>query len=76
MLHEHCLSLPSEKKCDMSVHGTVEGTFLHICSFPRVDVLLYVEIHLDVVACNTNTSLYKRTVSVEDHCKTCFILYT
>lgn len=59
----------------MSVQRTVEGTFLHICSFPGMDVFLYVETHLDVVERNTNTSLYNRTVSVEDHCKTSFFFF-
>uniref|UniRef100_A0A3Q3VU13 Fibronectin type-III domain-containing protein n=1 Tax=Mola mola TaxID=94237 RepID=A0A3Q3VU13_MOLML len=60
-------NIEREKQCEMSVQKTVEGTFLHICSFPDWDVLWYVEIYLDVVECSTNTSIYKRTVSVEDH---------
>ncbi|XP_029284881.1 thrombopoietin receptor [Cottoperca gobio] len=56
-----------EKRCEMSVQKTEEGTFLHICSFPESDVLLFVETHLEVVEHDTNTSLYRRTVSVEDH---------
>ncbi|XP_039985749.1 thrombopoietin receptor isoform X2 [Xiphias gladius] len=51
----------------MSVQRPEEGTFLHICSFPSKDVLLFVEIHLKVMDHNTTTSLYSRTVSVEDH---------
>lgn len=64
-----CLSLPRQKRCVTSVQRTVEGAFLHICSFPATDVLLYVEIHISVVERDTNTSLYKRAVCVEDHCK-------
>ncbi|KAM7409783.1 hypothetical protein PAMA_001329 [Pampus argenteus] len=66
-----------EKRCDMSVQRTDEGTFLHICSFPDSDVFLYEGIHLKVVErntntnnntnTNTNTTLCSRTVSVEDH---------
>uniref|UniRef100_A0A7N8X7C5 MPL proto-oncogene, thrombopoietin receptor n=1 Tax=Mastacembelus armatus TaxID=205130 RepID=A0A7N8X7C5_9TELE len=55
-----------EGRCHMSVEGTEEGTFLHVCSFPYTDVYIFVETPL-VVVDNTNTSLYKRTVSVEDH---------
>lgn len=57
----------------MSVQKTEEGAFLHICSFPDFLVPLFVETHIEVVERNTNTSLYKRTVCVEDHCKT-FVL--
>ncbi|XP_032381039.1 thrombopoietin receptor [Etheostoma spectabile] len=56
-----------EKMCEMSVQRTEEGTFLHICSFPTSDVSLFVAIHLEVVEPKTNTVLYNRTVSVEDH---------
>ncbi|XP_034738384.1 thrombopoietin receptor [Etheostoma cragini] len=56
-----------EKICKMSVQRTEEGTFLHICSFPTSDVFLFVAIHLEVVEPKTNTILYNRTVSVEDH---------
>lgn len=52
----------------MSVQKTKEETFLHTCAFPLMDILLYVETHLDVV--DGNSSLYRRTVSVEDHCET------
>lgn len=58
----------------MSVQRTIEGTFRHICSFPAMDIFLYVEIHLDVMERNANTSFYKRTVSVEDHCKMFLLL--
>ncbi|XP_059197634.1 thrombopoietin receptor [Centropristis striata] len=59
--------LPGKKRCDLSVQTTKEGTFLHICSFPGMYVFSYVELHLEVVEHDTNTSLYNRTVSVEDH---------
>ncbi|XP_037624774.1 thrombopoietin receptor isoform X2 [Sebastes umbrosus] len=55
------------EKYEMSVQRTEEGTFLHFYSFPTTDVFMYVETHLEVVEHNTNTSLYNRTVSVEDH---------
>ncbi|CAK6971379.1 thrombopoietin receptor [Scomber scombrus] len=55
------------KRCDMSVQSTEEGTFLNICSFPPSDVYLSVDIHLKVVERNTNSILYNRIVSVEDH---------
>lgn len=50
---------------------THEGTLLHVCSFPAVDVFLYVEMQLDVVERCTNTHLYTRTICVEDHCEKC-----
>nr|XP_046246833.1 thrombopoietin receptor isoform X2 [Scatophagus argus] len=56
-----------EKRCELSVERTEEGTFLHICSFPDSDVLFFIDIHLKVVEGNGNT-LYERTVCVEDNC--------
>uniref|UniRef100_UPI0037E79D50 thrombopoietin receptor isoform X2 n=1 Tax=Semicossyphus pulcher TaxID=241346 RepID=UPI0037E79D50 len=61
------VSLPGENRCEMSVQRTEEGTFLHICSFPALDVFIFVDTELAVVEHNTNSSLYNRTVSVEDH---------
>ncbi|XP_022071660.2 thrombopoietin receptor [Acanthochromis polyacanthus] len=55
------------QSCKMSVQRTEEGTFLHICSFPGSDVMLYADIYLEVLERTTNTSLYNRTVSVENH---------
>lgn len=46
---------------------TEDGTFLHVCSFPAMDVFLYVETQLEVVERSNNTHLYSRTVCVEDH---------
>uniref|UniRef100_A0A8C2XRJ1 MPL proto-oncogene, thrombopoietin receptor n=1 Tax=Cyclopterus lumpus TaxID=8103 RepID=A0A8C2XRJ1_CYCLU len=60
-------NLPGEKRCEMSVQTTEVGNSLHICSFPGSDVFSFVEIHLEVVERNTNTSLYSRTVCVEEH---------
>lgn len=57
-----------KQRCGMSVQKIKEETFLHTCAFPLMDILLYVETHLDVV--DGNSSLYRRTVSVEDHCET------
>lgn len=57
-----------KRRCGMSVQKIKEQTFLHTCAFPLMDILLYVETHLDVV--DGNSSLYRRTVSVEDHCET------
>ncbi|KAM7013146.1 thrombopoietin receptor [Tautogolabrus adspersus] len=60
--------LHRQRRCEMSVQRTEgEDTVLHICSFPEMDVFFYVEIHLEVVERDTNTSFYNRTVSVEDH---------
>ncbi|XP_037325161.2 thrombopoietin receptor [Pungitius pungitius] len=60
-------SLPEKKRCEMSVQRTDVGTLLHICSFPASDVLLYVDVHVEVVERSTNSSLYSRTLCVEDH---------
>ncbi|XP_034439143.1 thrombopoietin receptor isoform X1 [Hippoglossus hippoglossus] len=55
-------------RCDVSVQKSEDDTFLHICSFPPADVLLYVETHVEVVEHNSSSSsLFNRTVSVEDH---------
>ncbi|XP_020489416.2 thrombopoietin receptor [Labrus bergylta] len=60
--------LPRQRTCEMSVQRTdEEETVLHICSFPETDVFVYVATHLEVVERDTNTSLFNRTVSVEDH---------
>ncbi|XP_057698249.1 thrombopoietin receptor isoform X2 [Corythoichthys intestinalis] len=56
-----------DKRCDMLTQRKKEGMFLHICSFPYLDVISYVDIHLHVVERNANTSIYSRIVSVEDH---------
>ncbi|XP_018549512.1 thrombopoietin receptor isoform X1 [Lates calcarifer] len=53
-------------RCDISVQSPEEGTFLHICSFPDTDVQLFMDIHVEVVEHNTNTTLYNRIVNVED----------
>ncbi|XP_008297767.1 thrombopoietin receptor isoform X2 [Stegastes partitus] len=63
----YSLSRESTESCEMSVQRTEEGTFLHICSFPGSHVWLFVNIHLKVLERTTNTSLYSRTVSIEDH---------
>lgn len=59
------------KRCRLFVQTTEEGTFLHVCSFPAVDVLLYVEMQLEVVERSNDTHLYSRTVCVEDHREKC-----
>lgn len=59
------------KRCELFTQKTDRGTLLHVCSFPAVDVVLYVEMDLEVVERSTNTYLYNRTVCVEDQCKKC-----
>ncbi|XP_077573342.1 thrombopoietin receptor isoform X2 [Stigmatopora nigra] len=56
-----------EKRCDLLTQRTKQGMFLHICSFPYLDVVSYVDIHLHVVERISNTSICSRIVSVEDH---------
>ncbi|MED6267458.1 hypothetical protein CHARACLAT_012472 [Characodon lateralis] len=58
----------STKKCEMPIYGTDNGTFLHVCFFPRMHIFLFTETEIEVVDRTKNTSLYKRTVSVEDLC--------
>lgn len=65
-----CLSLSRRKRCELSVQRTEEGALLHICSFPKSDVELFVPITLEVVKHETNTSLFRRTVGIEDHGET------
>uniref|UniRef100_A0A3Q0RW06 MPL proto-oncogene, thrombopoietin receptor n=1 Tax=Amphilophus citrinellus TaxID=61819 RepID=A0A3Q0RW06_AMPCI len=55
------------KRCEISVQRTEEGTFLHICSIPEGDILLYFEIYLEVTEPITNTTLYNRTLFVHKH---------
>ncbi|KAG7272150.1 hypothetical protein CRUP_010219, partial [Coryphaenoides rupestris] len=55
-----------EKRCDVSVQRTFEGSFLHICIFPPEDIYMFVLTHLRVVEAGTNATLYTRSVSVED----------
>ncbi|XP_054910391.1 thrombopoietin receptor [Poeciliopsis prolifica] len=56
------------KTCKMSILGTENGTFLHVCSFPRMDIFIYVGTEVKVVHQTKNITLYKRTVYVEDLC--------
>ncbi|XP_043985878.1 thrombopoietin receptor isoform X3 [Gambusia affinis] len=56
------------KKCEMSMHGTENGTFRHVCSFPLMDFFAYVGMEVKVVDLTKNITLYKRTVHVEDLC--------
>ncbi|KAJ3598980.1 hypothetical protein NHX12_032943 [Muraenolepis orangiensis] len=55
-----------ERRCDVGVQRTEDGSFLHICIFPPEDVYLFVPTHLRVLEAGTNTTLYTRHVSVED----------
>ncbi|KAM9761498.1 thrombopoietin receptor isoform 1-T1 [Menidia menidia] len=56
-----------QKKCEMSVQRTEEGTFLHMCYFPNQDVTLYSELNVTVLEPSNNTMLFSRILSVEDH---------
>ncbi|XP_056132743.1 thrombopoietin receptor [Lampris incognitus] len=55
-----------EKRCNMTVQRTEEGAFLHVCVFPPSDTFLYVLTHLKVVEPLTSTTVYTRSVCVED----------
>lgn len=50
-------------------HQTHEKKDLHICIFPSSDVYTFVEMHLRVIDRDTNTTVYNRTVCVEDQRK-------
>ncbi|KAM9358421.1 thrombopoietin receptor [Symphorus nematophorus] len=63
----YVLRIHGKSRCEMSSQRTEEATFLHICSFPKDRVYLFDEYYLEVVERSTNTILYNRTVSVEDH---------
>ncbi|XP_067229488.1 thrombopoietin receptor isoform X1 [Chanodichthys erythropterus] len=54
-----------EKRCDV-IHQIYEKKDLHICTFPSSDVYMFVEMHLRVIDRDTNTTVYDRTVCVED----------
>ncbi|XP_058634539.1 thrombopoietin receptor isoform X2 [Onychostoma macrolepis] len=57
---------PEEKRCDVKQQTYEENKVLHICTFPSSDVFMYVKMHLRVIDRDTNTTIYNRTVSVED----------
>ncbi len=58
-----------EKRCDVKQQAYEEKRVLHICTFPSSDVFMYVEVHIRVIDRDTNTTIYNRTVSVEDQRK-------
>ncbi|KAK2889258.1 hypothetical protein Q8A67_014633 [Cirrhinus molitorella] len=55
-----------EKRCNVKQQTYEEKRVLHICTFPSSDVFMYVEMQLRVIDRDTNTTIYKRTASVED----------
>ncbi|XP_037553987.1 thrombopoietin receptor [Nematolebias whitei] len=63
----YSLSNVPRTRCDMSFHGTEDGRFLHVCSFPQKHVYLHTNILIHVVDRPNNTVRYSRIVSVEDH---------
>ncbi|XP_015246681.1 PREDICTED: thrombopoietin receptor [Cyprinodon variegatus] len=68
LLYTSQSDLSKSKKCEMSIHGTENGTLLHVCPFPAEEVFLYTETYIQVVDRTKNITLYNRTVSVEDYC--------
>ncbi|XP_052414509.1 thrombopoietin receptor isoform X2 [Carassius gibelio] len=60
-----------EKTCDVKQQTYEEKKVLHICTFPSRDVFMYVEMHLRVTDRDTNTTIFSRTVSVEDQLFLC-----
>ncbi|XP_015211127.2 thrombopoietin receptor [Lepisosteus oculatus] len=54
-----------EKKCALTQQRD-RNTLLHVCSFPAHDVFLFTVMHITVVDCSTNNTIYTRNVSVEN----------
>lgn len=57
-----------EKRCDVK-QQIYEEKDLYICTFPWSDVFTYIETKLIVMDRDTNTTVYNRTVNVENHRK-------
>ncbi|KAB5584358.1 hypothetical protein PHYPO_G00106520 [Pangasianodon hypophthalmus] len=57
----------SESRCNTSQQETAEGKILHFCFFPPSDIFIFAYTHVKVVDKDTNTSVYTRTLSVEDN---------
>lgn len=53
-------------RCELQVHRSEDG-FLYMCSFPSSDIFLFDDIPLEVLDPTQNSSLYSRTVTVEDN---------
>ncbi|KAM9385772.1 thrombopoietin receptor [Pholidichthys leucotaenia] len=60
-------SEPKMIRCEMSAERSGEGKILHVCPFPSSDVFWFVDIKLEVVEETSKTSIYNRTVYVEEH---------
>ncbi|XP_076870945.1 thrombopoietin receptor isoform X2 [Brachyhypopomus gauderio] len=56
-----------ETTCNISQQNSEEGKVLHVCSFLPSDVFLFTNIHVKVMDTHTNATIYKRTVSIEEH---------
>uniref|UniRef100_A0A0E9VIS0 Growth hormone/erythropoietin receptor ligand binding domain-containing protein n=1 Tax=Anguilla anguilla TaxID=7936 RepID=A0A0E9VIS0_ANGAN len=52
--------------CNLTQQKMDNTTIVHICSFPPFDVYLFTLIHIRVVETSTNTTIYRRNISVED----------
>ncbi|KAJ0032621.1 hypothetical protein NQD34_002702 [Periophthalmus magnuspinnatus] len=57
---------PRRTRCELHLQTSADSDFLHVCSFPESDVFLFDDILLEVLD-QTNSSLYTRTVTVEDN---------
>lgn len=55
-----------EKRCNLTLQRKHKGTVLHVCYFPPSEVFLFTLTHIRVTDPSTNTTVYTRTVSVED----------
>ncbi|XP_076134713.1 thrombopoietin receptor isoform X1 [Alosa pseudoharengus] len=56
----------TKSQCNLTQWTTASGTVLHICSFPRSHVLLYIPITIKVVDALTNTTVFQREISIDE----------
>ncbi|XP_067086613.1 thrombopoietin receptor [Osmerus mordax] len=59
-------NVEGEKRCEIAVRNTEAGRVIHICDFPPRDVYLYVDTHIRVTDPHSNTTVYTRSVAIED----------
>ncbi|KAF5897031.1 thrombopoietin receptor, partial [Clarias magur] len=57
-----------ERRCNIMQQETAERKILHICSFPPSNVFIFSWMDVRVVDKDTNTTVYSRTLNVEDNC--------
>ncbi|KAF4078907.1 hypothetical protein AMELA_G00187070 [Ameiurus melas] len=58
----------AESRCNISQQDSAEGKILHVCIFPDTDVHIFAYTYVRVVDKGSNTTVYNRTLHVEDNC--------